>query len=150
MEIIIEDASVRFLDEFYLIEKQCFNHEAFSKRQIGCLLTDYNSVSLLARVNGEIAGFIIGRIDVERDSIIGHILTIDVAHLCRRMGIATQLLTRVEEVFKDKGVKECRLEVREDNVAAISLYMKLGYRQVARLENYYRDAHGLYFRKFLQ
>jgi ribosomal-protein-alanine N-acetyltransferase len=149
MEIVIEDASVRFLDEFYSIEKECFDHEAFSKRQIGYLLTDYNSVSLLARVNGEIAGFIIGRIDGERDSIVGHILTIDVARLCRRMGIATQLLMRVEEIFKDKGVKECRLEVREDNAVAIGLYIKLGYRRVARLDNYYRDAHGLYFRKLL-
>jgi ribosomal-protein-alanine acetyltransferase len=150
MEIVIEDASVRFLDEFYSIEKQCFDHEAFSKRQIGYLLTDYNSVSLLARVNGEIAGFIIGRIDVERDSIVGHILTIDVARLCRRMGIATKLLTRVEEVFKDKGVKESRLEVREGNTAAFSLYKKLGYKQVAKLDHYYRDAHGLYLTKPLQ
>jgi ribosomal-protein-alanine acetyltransferase len=150
MEITIEDASVRLLDELYAIEKQCFKQEAFSKRQIGYLLTDYNALSLVARVDGEVAGFIIARIDVEGDSPAGHILTIDVALQHRRKGIATRLLNQIETMLKEKGVRECRLEVREDNAAAIGLYFKLGYKQVAKLERYYRGAHGLYLRKILQ
>jgi ribosomal-protein-alanine acetyltransferase len=149
MEITVEDASVRLLDELYAIEKQCFKQEAFSKRHIGYLLTDYNALSLVARVDGEVAGFIIGRIDMERESSTGHILTIDVAPLHHRKGIATKLLNQIEAMFKEKEVRECCLEVREDNAAALSLYLKLGYKRVAKLEHYYRDAHGLYLRKIL-
>jgi len=149
MEVRIEDASVRFLDKFYEIERQCFEWEAFSKQQIAYLLTDYNAVGLVARVNGEIVGFIIGRIDIGRNMTFAHILTIDIEPSRRREGIAQKLLYEIEDIFKERGIKECRLEVREDNVAASNLYQKLGYKKVGKLEKYYGDAHGLYLRKTL-
>jgi ribosomal-protein-alanine acetyltransferase len=149
MEIKVEDASIRFLDRYYEIEKQCFQREAFTKQQIAFLLTDYNAVGLAARVNGEIAGFVIGRIDIVRNMPFGHILTVDIAPSYRRRGIAQKLLREIEAIFKEKGVKECRLEVREDNAAALNLYQKLGYKKVGKLEKYYGDAHGLYLEKAL-
>jgi ribosomal-protein-alanine acetyltransferase len=149
MEVKIEDASVRFLDKLYEIEKQCFEREAFTKQQIAYLLTDYNAIGLAARVNGEIAGFIIGRIDIGRSTPFGHILTVDIEPSHRRKGIAQKLLREIEVIFKERGIKECRLEVREDNVAASNLYQKLGYRKVGKLEKYYGDAHGLYLKKDL-
>jgi len=149
MKIKVEDASVRFLDKFYEIEKQCFEREAFTKQQIAYLLTDYNAIGLVARVNGEIAGFVIGRIDVERNMPFGHILTVDIEPSHRRKGIAQKLLRKIEAIFKERGIKECRLEVREDNVAASNLYQKLGYKKVGKLEKYYGDVHGLYLKKTL-
>lgn len=129
MEVTIEDASIKFLDEYYEIEKQCFNREAFSKQQIGYLLTDYNAVGLTARVNGATVGFAIGRIDIVRNTVYGRILTVDIVPSYRRKGIAQKLLREIEAIFKAKGAKECRLEVREDNAAALSLYLKLGYKK---------------------
>jgi ribosomal-protein-alanine acetyltransferase len=149
MKIGIEDASVRFLDKFYEIEKKCFEREAFTKQQIAYLLTDYNAIGLAARVNGEIAGFIIGRIDIVRNTPFGHILTVDIDPSHRRKGLAQKLLQEIEAIFKERGIKECRLEVREDNVAASNLYQKLGYKKVGKLEKYYGDAHGLYLKKTL-
>jgi ribosomal-protein-alanine N-acetyltransferase len=149
METTIEDASLKFLDKFYEIEKQCFEREAFSKQQIAYLLTDYNAFGLAARINGEIAGFIIARIDIGRNVTSGHILTIDVLPSHRRKGIAQKLLCEIETIFKERGIKECRLEVREGNVAASNLYQKLGYKKVGRLEKYYGNAHGLYLKKAL-
>ena len=150
MESKIEGTSIRLLDELYEIEKKCFKEEAFPKQQIAHLLEDYNSVSLIARVNSEIAGFIIAQINVERKLSFGHILTIDVLPIHQRKGIAKQLLKEIEKILKEKGALECRLEVREDNAAASSLYQKLGYQKIAKLEHYYGDAHGLYLKKFLQ
>jgi ribosomal protein S18 acetylase RimI-like enzyme len=46
-------------------------------------------------------------------------------------------------------VKECHLEVREDNAAALSLYRKLGYAKVGTLKKYYGTKHGLYHKKSL-
>ena len=146
-EITIEDAHIHLLGELYEIEKQCFQEEAFSKPQIGYLLEEYNAVSLIARVNNEIAGFIIGRIDLIRNKPVGHIMTIDVAQKYRRMGIAQKLMLETESIFNQKGAEECQLEVRESNFAALSLYLKLGYEKVSLLENYYGKAHGLYLRK---
>ena len=149
METKIEGTSIRLLNELYEIEKKCFKKEAFPKQQIAHLLEDYNSISLIARVNSEIAGFIIARINIERKLSFGHILTIDVLPIHQRKGIAEQLLKKIEEILKEKGALECRLEVREDNAAASSLYQKLGYQKIAKLAHYYGDAHGLYLKKIL-
>jgi ribosomal-protein-alanine N-acetyltransferase len=147
--ITIEDASIQLIDEFYKMEQQCFQEEAFSKQQISYLLLDYNTVSLAARVEGELAGFIVARIDLVRNHPFGHIMTIDVSPSYRRKGVGQRLMVETEAIFKHKGVKEVRLEVREGNVAAIALYEKLGYKRISRLANYYGEAHGFYFRKVL-
>lgn len=147
--VTVEDASVKFLDRLYEIERECFIEEAFSKKQIAQLLTDYNSISLIARENGEIAGFIVGVVYPDRKAVNGHILTIDVSPKHRRKGIGRMLLQEMERIFAQKGVQACLLEVREDNAAAISLYRKLGYKEMGRLENCYGNAHGIYLKKVL-
>ncbi len=149
MSITIEDASIRHLARLYEIEMECFDREAFTKQQIARLLTDYNSVSLVAKANGEIIGFIIGTIYPERNSLTGHILTIDISPIHRRKGTAHKLLQETEKIFKEKGVKACHLEVREDNIAALRLYQKFGYKKVAKLKNYYGNVHGIYLKKDL-
>ncbi|MGB9854460.1 MAG: ribosomal protein S18-alanine N-acetyltransferase [Candidatus Bathyarchaeales archaeon] len=149
-KISIQDASLRHLDRLYEIEQKCFKSEAFTKHQIAHLLAHPNSISLIAKDNRNIIGFIIGVIFHEREKLTGHILTIDVYPSHQRMGIGTMLLKQIEKIFTGKGVKTCYLEAREDNVAALNLYQKLGYRKVGNLKNYYRDAHGILFEKVLQ
>jgi ribosomal-protein-alanine acetyltransferase len=150
MDITIEDVSIRLLDKLCEIEKQCFEQEAFTKQQLVYLLTDYNTIGLTALVNGEIAGFAIARVDIGRNEQFGHIVTVDVTPTYRRKGIAQKLLHEIETIFKERGINECRLEVREDNVAASNLYQKLGYKKAGRLKRYYGNAHGLYLKKTLQ
>ena len=149
MEIKIESASIRLLDRLYEIEAQCFNQEAFTKRQIAYLLADYNAIGLVARVNGDIAGFIISQVEIENDTLYGHIITVNVAPTYRRKGIASKMLQETEAILKGKGITECHLEVREDNSAALKLYQKSGYQKIGRLEKYYANKHGLYLKKSL-
>jgi len=150
MTITLEDASLKYLDRVYEIEKECFDEEAFTKKQIALLLIDYNSISLIARENGEITGFIVGIVYPDRKTFSGHILTIDVSPSHRRRGIGQRLLEEMESIFIQRSVQVCLLEVREDNAAAISLYHKLRYKEIGRLENYYGNADGLYLKKVLK
>jgi ribosomal-protein-alanine N-acetyltransferase len=149
MKIKIETASIRLLDKFCEIEHQCFDQEAFTKRQIAYLLNDYNSIGLLAKVDSDIAGFIISQVEIENSTLYGHIITLNVAPSYRRKGIGTLMLKEVETILKEKGVNECHLEVREDNLAALKLYLKSGYVKIARLEKYYGRKHGLFLKKSL-
>jgi ribosomal-protein-alanine acetyltransferase len=146
---IIEDASLRDLDRLFEIEMHCFKEEAFTKRQIAQLLKDYSAISLVAKENSKIIGFAIGMIYFNRNASVGHILTIDVSPANRRKGVGWKLLQAIEAILKDKGVKTSTLEVREDNVAAINLYKKLGYQVIGTLKNYYGKANGIYLRKVL-
>lgn len=149
MTITIEEAAIKHLDRLYEIEMECFEKEAFTKQQIAHLLTDYNSISLVAKEDKKIIGFIIGMIYIEGKTLTGHILTIDISPIHRRKGIGIKLLQEIEKIFRERGVKTCRLEVREDNVAALNLYQKLGYKKVGELKGYYGNAHGICLRKIL-
>ncbi len=149
MEIKIETASIRLLDKLYEIEEQCFDQEAFSKRQIGYLLLDYNAIALVAKVNNEVTGFIIVQVEIENNTVFGHIITLNVAPTYRRKGIASKMLREIEEILRQKSINECHLEVREDNAAALKLYQNSGYQKIGRLEKYYGKKHGFYLKKTL-
>jgi ribosomal-protein-alanine N-acetyltransferase len=149
MQVEIGDASAIGLDELYSIEFTCFGKEAFTKQQIAYLLTDYNSIGLTAKIDGEIAGFIIASIYAEKKSLAGHILTIDVVPQYRRKGVGSSLMKAVEDIFRKKNVRTSHLEVREDNSTAVKLYEKLGYRKIGKLKNYYGNANGIYLAKKL-
>jgi ribosomal-protein-alanine acetyltransferase len=149
MSFTIESASIKHLDRLYKIETECFEKEAFTKQQVASLLKNYNSISLIAKKNSEIVGFIIGMIYYERNAQVGHILTIDITPVYRKKGAAQKLLQEIEKIFKEKGSRASLLEVREDNIAALGLYQKLGYKRIAKLKNYYGNAHGIYLEKDL-
>jgi ribosomal protein S18 acetylase RimI-like enzyme len=63
--------------------------------------------------------------------------------------LTTLVIYRAFAVNSINPLRECRLEVREDNAAALNLYQKLGYKKVGKLEKYYGEAHGLYLQKTL-
>lgn len=149
MDIKIETASIRLLDKLFEIEGQCFDQEAFTKRQIAYLLTDYNTIGLVAKVNSDIAGFILSQIEVEDELLYGHIITINVGPSFRRKGVATKMLQETEQILRDRGITECHLEVREDNAAALKLYANRGYQKVSKLEKYYGNKHGFFLKKTL-
>ncbi len=149
MAIVLRDVTIRLLDRLCEIEEQCFEQEAFTRQQLAYLISDYNTIGLVAMLDDEIAGFAIARVNIERNITFGHILTIDVAPAYRRKGIAQIILQEIESILRERDIEECRLEVRENNVAALNLYKKLGYTKIGRLEKYYGCAHGLYLRKIL-
>ncbi len=57
----------------------------------------------------------------------------------RRQGIAQQLVEALVAGLKGKEVYSLTLEVRASNDPAIALYHKLGFAQVGRRPNYYRN-----------
>ena len=57
----------------------------------------------------------------------------------RRQGIARRLILALVEELKQQGSHCLTLEVRASNQNAISLYQKLGFLQIGRRPNYYRN-----------
>ena len=149
MSITIQQATINSLETLYQIERECFTAEAFSKEHIAYLLENSNAVSLVAKINNAIAGFVIGLIHRHDEKITGRVYTLDVAVKYRRKGVGLKLLDEIERIFVERGAKICRLEARRDNVAAIELYRKHGYVEVEELKDYYEGAHGVRLEKKL-
>ena len=68
-----------------------------------------------------------------------HITTLSVHPDFRQQGIAQRLLlTVIDGCYKNK-IKYITLEVRESNIAAISLYEKNGFKSIGTRKGYYQD-----------
>jgi ribosomal-protein-alanine N-acetyltransferase len=150
LSIAIGQAKIKDLDSIYRIERECFTHEAYTKEHIATLLKNPNVISLLAKINGEIVGFIIGGIENFDKIKVGHIYTIDVALRYRQIGVGQKLLVKLEQAFLKKGALISCLEVRADNKAAKELYHKQGYTELESVKNYYaKGIHGIRLMKKL-
>ena len=150
LSVTVKPATLHDLKALHKIERECFTIEAFTKQQMTRLLENPNTISLVARMNNDIAGFIIGSIENLDNTKAGHVYTLDVAINHRRKGVGLRLLQGLEHIFAKEGVKICLLEVRLDNMAARELYQKQGYTEVAPLKDYYhRGIHGIHLEKKL-
>jgi ribosomal-protein-alanine N-acetyltransferase len=68
-----------------------------------------------------------------------HIATIATHPDFRKQGIGSSLLSHVLRSAQEEGAVASFLEVRESNLAAQEMYLKFGYIESGRRENYYRD-----------
>jgi len=137
LSLEIREATLEELDEIYEIETECFIEDAFTYHQLEYCLRSVDFLTLIASVNREAAGFIIGSLEGSRKKIVGHVYTLDVKRKFRRMGVGSALLEALEKIFITRGAEKCRLEVRLDNTAAKKLYLKHGYRPKEIFEDYY-------------
>ena len=67
----------------------------------------------------------------------------------RGKGIGNELLNYLIEKYKDNNIKNITLEVKEDNIAAINLYKKYGFKKVSTREKYYDGINGILMEKTL-
>lgn len=97
---------------------------------------------------------------VEKDKIIGFLLysliydrieieQFEVTTKERRKGIGNELLNYLIEKYQDNNIKNITLEVKEDNIAAINLYKKYGFKKVSTREKYYDGINGILMEKTL-
>jgi len=75
-----------------------------------------------------------------RDSRHARIYSLAVAPAARRKGLARRLLAYAETASRRRGLSGIVLEVREDNEAALALYLSAGFRRIGRRLNYYEDS----------
>lgn len=97
---------------------------------------------------------------VEKDKIIGFLLysliydrieieQFEVITKERGKGIGDKLLKYLIEKYKERDIKNITLEVKEDNIVAINLYKKYGFKKVSTREKYYDGINGLLMEKTL-
>lgn len=80
-----------------------------------------------------IIGYIFGTTILDQ----AEIRKIAVAPKFRQQGIASHLLATVDQFLITSSVKECFLELRATNSAALTLYQKNGFQRTGQRKNYY-------------
>jgi ribosomal-protein-alanine N-acetyltransferase len=106
---------------------------------------------VVAEKDGEVVGYIMCRIEVGLSNFgfgglikKGHIVSVAVLPAYQRKGIGTALITKAIDGMRLYNAKQCFLEVRTTNDAAIQLYKKLGFKVTRTIRGYYADGEDAY------
>ena len=124
----------RHVAQVAALEKQCFS-DPWSESSVASELSNPLSAWLVAMDGDVLAGY------VGSQSVMGEsdMMNIAVDAHYRRQGIAQALVKELVAQLKEKGNHSLTLEVRISNQPAIALYEKLGFEQVGKRPNYYRN-----------
>lgn len=132
--MIITKMSSEHVPQIALLEKMCF-HDPWSENSISSELNNSLSVWLVALDGESVVGY------VGSQTVLGwtDMMNVAVHPDYRRKGIAEQLVVSLENELKNRESTCLTLEVRVSNGPAKSLYDKLGFAEVGRRKNYYRN-----------
>ena len=116
------------------LEKLCFS-DPWSESSIASELSNPLSCWLVAVEGEKLAGYI------GSQTVMGEtdMMNVAVNPDFRRQGVAQTLILALVEALKAQGSHWLMLEVRDSNVPARALYEKLGFSEVGRRKNYYRN-----------
>ena len=116
------------------LEKVCFS-SPWSETSIRSELTNPLSFWLVAVENGKLLGYVGSQSVMDEADM----MNVAVEPNSRRRGIGRQLVEALVRVLAEKQVHSLTLEVRASNEPAKALYEKLGFLQIGRRPNYYRN-----------
>lgn len=141
--VTIRPAATGDLAELVRIENATFVTDRFSRRTLSYLLTRARAIFLVAEdtpaadgadaLLGDVVVLLHGRTSLAR------VYSMAVDPAGQGVGIGTRLLREAEARALADGRAVMRLEVRVDNVRAIRLYQREGYREIGRVAHYYED-----------
>lgn len=102
------------------------------------LLDHPGAIAFTARVGDtpETMAFIVGRLAADE----AEILTLGVAASWQRQGIGRRLVEALGRAASKAEARRLYLEVAPDNLAALALYGRLGFKEVGRRKGYYERA----------
>ena len=116
------------------LEKICFS-DPWSEASIASELDNPLSVWFTALEGENVIGYVGSQTVLDGSDM----MNIAVSPEFRRMGVAEKLIDALISELRVRGSRCLILEVRVSNIAAISLYTKLGFSEIGRRRNYYRN-----------
>jgi ribosomal protein S18 acetylase RimI-like enzyme len=148
-QVEIRPVQASDIEGLLVVEQQCFNvyYYAFytlDRRDFEYYLEDADSLFLVAILNEQIVGYVLGPVEGWRKPPAAHIDSIGVLPRTQHAGIGTRLLQSFMQQVCRHGCEIVTLEVSPANEAGMAFFAKHGFRKVHRLRNYYgKGLHGL-------
>jgi ribosomal protein S18 acetylase RimI-like enzyme len=125
------------LDALLALEQAAFTTDQLSRRSFRHFMVSPNAALIVADHEGRLAGYAL--VLFRPRGAIARLYSIAVAAATAGRGIGPMLLAATEEAARRRTCKILRLEVHEQNAAAIRRYRKSGYQLFGRHLDYYDD-----------
>ena len=132
---MIREMDANDLKSIFDFEREYFKSDAYSMETLAKFVSDKNILNLVYDCQEKLLGYI--NVSFYEDT--ANILKIAVAINSRRNGIGEELFKSALKILKEKQVKKVFLEVESDNLPAITLYKKLGFKNLRVRKNYYKN-----------
>ena len=132
--MIIENMNASHVAQIAELEKICFS-DPWSEKSIASELHNELAFWLVAMEEDRVAGYIGSQTVMDETDMMNVAVHPDF----RRMGFGEALVNELIEKLKSMGSRCLTLEVRASNAPAITLYGKLGFSEIGRRRNYYRN-----------
>jgi ribosomal protein S18 acetylase RimI-like enzyme len=143
----IRDAEGEDLEGLSALEARTFASDRMARRSFRRLI-GRKSARLRVAAGRELRGYHL--VLFRKGSSVARLYSIAVDDRHRGAGLGRRLLADAERVAVVHRKRVLRLEVREDNLPAIRLYERRGYRIIGRYDGYYADrANALRYEKQL-
>lgn len=123
---------IQDLDQVVDIEKSIFSMP-WSKKSFKDSLYLDETIYLVAEENEKILGYCGIYIVINE----GNITNVAVRKEDRKRGVAHMLIDKLLHIAKERSVTTVLLEVRESNIPAQRLYMKIGFREQGKRTDFY-------------
>ncbi|WP_099865846.1 GNAT family N-acetyltransferase/peptidase C39 family protein [Pararhizobium haloflavum] len=145
----IRAATPTDIDALVDLENAAFSADRISRRSFRLLVSRPTAATLVCEDEGGILGY--AMILFRKGTGLARLYSIAVSPRATGRGVGRALLEAAETEALGHDRYLLRLEVREDNAAAIALYRRAGYRKIGRYEDYYADhTPALRFEKLLR
>jgi len=125
------------LDALLALEQRAFHTDHLSRRQYRRHLRSTTAVVLVASDAAGLLGKALVFFNARTD--IARLYSIAVSERARGQGLGAVLLAAVEKAARRRGSRRMRLEVSQQNPAAIRLYERHGYRRIGERRGYYEN-----------
>ena len=132
--MMIQNMKPEHVAQVAALEKICFS-DPWSEKSVASELDNKLAFWLVATEGETVAGYIGSQTVLDETDMMNVAVHPDF----RRQGIAEALVNELVENLKKMGSHCLTLEVRASNAPAIALYEKLGFREIGRRKNYYRN-----------
>ncbi len=124
-----------YAEEIYNIEKECFSDEFWSFELIQKDIKKPDSIYILCYVDSQTVGY--ANVSTVLDE--AELNRIAVKHSYRRKGAARFIIQQLVSLLKQSGYSKLMLEVRGQNIGAVSLYNSCGFSADGIRKNYYQN-----------
>ena len=125
------------VDDLAQLEQAAFAGDRLSRRSFAALVRGASAILLTARRGAALEGYVL--VLTRRGSRVARLYSLAVAPTAHGRGVGSRLLRAAEAAAAARGADCLRLEVRADNISAIRLYERRGYRSIGHRPNYYDD-----------
>ena len=140
-KVLSRPATVTDLDALVEIEQSAFTYDRFSRRNLRYLLERANARTRVL-VDDADHPFAYVMVLFHAGTSLARLYSYAVHPNRRGAGHGHRLLELAEQIARDAGCMELRLEVHEANTGSLTLVRKHGYRQFQFRPGYYEDAGG--------